>query len=129
MTDFREHVIFLVIVPSSPKLVPIFDDRNDSCIGGWFLGVVSNVASDAYICWMTYSKIFCSCSSFSQSFVVLVFPSSFSYGSTNLGFWLLVAIVKTMLIVTSSFFSYTWETLFRDISCHWFMWIVINLAF
>ncbi len=103
MIDFQEHVIFLGNCSIVKKMVPIFDDLNDSYINGWFLGVVSNVASDAYICWMTYSKIFCSCFSFSQSCIILVFQGSFSYGSTNLGFWLLVAIIKTMLTTTSSF--------------------------
>jgi hypothetical protein len=41
---------------------------------------------DACIFWMIHSKVFCNCSSFSQSFAILVLWGSFSYYSTSLGF-------------------------------------------
>jgi hypothetical protein len=52
-----------------------------------------------YICWITNSKVFYNYYSFSQSSTVLVFCDSFSHCSTNVGFWLLVSISKTMLTV------------------------------
>jgi hypothetical protein len=71
------------------------------------------VAFDACICWMIDSKVFCNCSSFSQSSTILVFQGSFSYGNTNPGLWLLVVTTKTMLIMgLFFFFDSTWETLF-----------------
>lgn len=57
---------------------------------------------DACIYWMIDLKVFCNYSSFSQSFVVLVFWGSFFCYNTNLGFWLLISITNTMLIVASS---------------------------
>ncbi len=63
---------FSVIVPSSTKLVLVSNGLNDSYIIDLFLGVASKVVSNACICWMTDSKVFCNCFYFSQTFTVLV---------------------------------------------------------
>jgi hypothetical protein len=45
------------------------------------------MVSSVCICWITDSKVFCNCSSYSQSSTILVLCGSFSCCNTNLGFW------------------------------------------
>jgi len=108
---------FSVIVPSSPKLVPIFSNLDGFCIGGWPLGIATTVNFNVFICWIFDPKVFYNCSSFSQSSVVLVFSGSFFCYNINLTFWLLISTIKTMLTTTLSFFSFTWEALSWNIFC------------
>lgn len=97
-----------IIVPSSPKPILVFNNPNGFY---WLFKITSTMDSNVCICWINNSKVFYNCS-FSQSSIVLVFRGSFFRCNTNLGFWLLVSTTKTILIVISSFFGSTWETLF-----------------
>ncbi len=59
------HHYFSMIVLLSTKSVLMLSGLDDSYIGGWLLGVVSTMGSDACIFWMTNSKVFFNYSSFS----------------------------------------------------------------
>jgi hypothetical protein len=47
-----------MITPLSKKSIPMFSGPNDSYIGGWLLGVISIMGSDACSFWMIDSKVF-----------------------------------------------------------------------
>jgi len=64
---------FSIIVASLAKSVPIFGGLDDSYISGWLIGNVSIMDNGACIFWMIDLKVFCNCSSFSQSSTILVF--------------------------------------------------------
>jgi hypothetical protein len=65
LIDFLEHVLLFDNYYIISKICSFFYGPDDSCIGGWLLGIVSDMDFGACICWMIDSKVFCNCFSFS----------------------------------------------------------------